>query len=75
MKINNYLVKSFLAPIRDLAIGHSIFYSTLPPPPMDGGFDRRGSDFSGIGLFGHVFKKKSNCQGISLLKGYVPTEN
>ena len=56
-------------------MGHSIFYSTLPPPPMDGGFDRRGSDFSGIGLFGHVFKKKSNCQGISLLKGYVPTEN
>ena len=56
-------------------MGHSIFYATLPPPPMDGGFDRRGSDFSEIGLFGHVFKKKSNCQGISLLKGYVPTEN
>ena len=38
-------------------MGHSICYATLPPPPMDGGFDRRGSDFSEIGLFGHVFKR------------------
>lgn len=57
MKINNYLVKSFVAPLRDLAMGHSIFYATLPPPPMDGGFDRRGSDFSEIGLFRDVFKR------------------